>query len=178
LYWDVESKEGLLESWNERWNEAIALDCGTTISILEVQRQILENNSHDLFSECEKGWTHWDLFADNILFKDDRVTAILDFDRMNYVYPEFDISRPILSCCINQNQLDLECASAFVSGYREFKALSSEKLVRSIKLTWWREAQWVRVEKPGDSNPLKRFREENVWIGENWDVLEDLFFKI
>lgn len=175
LHWDIQSKPELLENWSDRWKEANALGCGKTIKRLETQRRILEQNDTDLFSECEIGWAHWDLFADNILFNENEVASILDFDRMNVVYTDFDISRPILSCCIHDNKIRLECVSAFVSGYREFKPLPFEKLVRSVKLTWWREAEWLRVEKPRDSTPLKRFRKENVWIADHWHQLEDLF---
>ncbi|MBT2684755.1 phosphotransferase [Bacillus sp. ISL-37] len=175
LHWDIQSKPEMLEDWNDRWKEAIALECGKTVNSLETQRKILEQNDTDLFTECEIGWAHWDLFADIILFNENEVSSILDFDRMNVVYTDFDISRPILSCCIHDNKICLECVSVFVSGYRQFKPLPLEKLVRSIKLTWWREAEWLRVEKPGDSTPLKRFREENVWIAAHWNQLEDLF---
>ncbi len=175
LHWDLLSKPEMLETWNERYDEAIGLDCSKTLHHLEQQRRILEENDTDLFVQCEKGWAHWDLFADNILFNENEVSSILDFDRMNVVYTDFDISRPILSCCNHENHINLDGVSAFVSGYQEFKPLPLEKLVRSIKLTWWREAEWIRVEKPGDSTPLKRFREENVWIAENWDCMEDLF---
>jgi homoserine kinase type II len=178
LHSDIQSKPEMLENWNDRWKEAIALECNKTIHRLETQRRILEQNDTDLFSECETGWAHWDLFADNILFNKNEVSSILDFDRMNVVYTDFDISRPILSCCIHDNKMCLECVSSFVSGYREFKPLRPEKLIRSIKLTWWREAEWLRVEKPGDSTPLKRFREENVWIADHWDQLRDLFSEI
>lgn len=178
LHWDISSKAEMLESLDDRWTEAIALGCSTTISRLEAQRRILEHNDRDLFSGCEIGWAHWDLFADNILFNENEVTSILDFDRMSVVYTDFDISRPILSCCIHNNKISLECVAAFVSGYRQFKPLPPEKLIRSIKLTWWREAEWLRVEKTGDSTPLKRFREENVWIADHWDQLEELFSTI
>jgi homoserine kinase type II len=178
LHWDLRTKADMLGNWTMRWDEAIALDCSTTIKSLETQRRILEENDTDLFAQCEKGWAHWDLFADNILFHANEVSSILDFDRMNVVYTDFDISRPILSCCIHENQIHIECVSAFVRGYREFKPLTLEKLVRSIKINWWKEAEWIRVEKPGDSIPLRRFREENVWIAENWDVLEELLSPI
>lgn len=178
LHWDVRSKESMIENWKERWNEAIRLDCGSILSKLEAQRRILERNETDLFSQCEKGWSHWDLFVDNILFKSDRVSAILDFDRMNYVYPEFDISRPILSCCLEKGNLKINKVSAFVNGYREYQKLTNQKLVRSIKLTWWKEAEWVRAEVVENSSPLKRFIEENIWVGDNWDNLGELFSDI
>lgn len=178
LHWDVRSKESMIKDWQERWREAISLDCGNTVSKLEVQRKIIDKSEIDIFSQCETGWGHWDLFVDNILFKTNSVSAILDFDRMHYVYPEFDISRPILSCCVDNGQIYIDKVSAFVEGYREYHKLTNQKLVRSIKLTWWKEAEWLRAVKVQNSSPLKRFNEENIWIGDNWGDLESVFSNI
>ena len=97
---------------------------------------------------------------------------------MNFVYPEFDISRAILSCCIHNEQIHIDRVSAFVEGYRENHRLTNQKLIRSIKLTWWKEAGWVRAYKVQNSSPLKRFIEENIWIGNNWDDLGSIFFNV
>ncbi|MFJ7972601.1 phosphotransferase [Psychrobacillus sp. NPDC096389] len=178
LHWDVRSKKSMMKNWHERWKEASSINCTNTLSNLEVQRKILESNDIDIFSQCEKGWGHWDLFVDNILFETNRVSAILDFDRMNFIYPEFDISRPILSCCLENEQIHMEKVSAFMQGYREYQKLSNQKLVRSIKLTWWKEAGWVRPAKVQHSSTIKRFNEENIWVGENWEDLEGIFSNI
>ncbi len=45
---------------------------------------------------------------------------------MNVVYPESDISRAILSGCLNNGVLNQEAVATFVSGYREYQALSQE----------------------------------------------------
>lgn len=172
LHWDVRSKESMIENWKARWSEAIRLDCHKTLSKLEKQRLIIENNDSDIFSQCEIGWGHWDLFVDNILFNSNSVSAILDFDRMHYVYPEFDISRTILSCCLENGKLHTDRVTAFVKGYREYEKLTHQKLVRSIKLTWWKEAEWVQAEKNQNSLPIIRFCEENVWIADNWESLD------
>lgn len=178
LHWDIRTKESMLENWEKRWHEANSLKCDKTISALEKQRKIIEKTDLKIFSQCEKGWGHWDLFVDNILFNPNSVSAILDFDRMHYVYPEFDLSRAVLSCALENGHIHLNRVSAFVEGYRENNELTREKFVRSIKLTWWKEAEWVRFEKEGDDSPLKRFREENIWVSENWDKLESLFAEL
>ncbi|WLD92596.1 phosphotransferase [Alkalihalobacillus sp. AL-G] len=177
LHWNLRSKDSMLKDLQNRRCEAISMDCDKTISILDTQKKIIETTNLNIFSDCEQGWCHWDLFSDNILFKPDGVSAILDFDRMHYVYPEFDISRPILSCCMKDGRIDVNKVSAFVKGYREYQTLTKQQLVRSIKLTWWKEAEWVRVEEKQNSS-LKRFTEENIWVGENWDHLESLFAKV
>ena len=178
LHWDILSKESMQENWQKRWKEANSLACDKTIATLEIQRKIIEDIDLTMFSNCETGWAHWDLFVDNILFGQDSVLAILDFDRMNYVYQEFDISRPILSCCLYEGEIDIKKVSAFVEGYRETYGLSVDKIIRSIKLTWWKEATLVTMEKNNDSKPLRRFQAENRWVADNWNQLNDLFAEL
>lgn len=175
LHWDIRNKKEMFEIWNKGWIHANNMKCEKTIRALEVQRKIIDETDIDTFSNCEQGWGHWDLFVDNLLFTHDSLSAILDFDRMHYVYPEFDISRPI---ALDKTSIHMDRVSAFVKGYRDYQALSIEKLVRSIRLTWWKEAEWVNVEGENDSNPLKRFREENIWVGENWSYLYDIFSNV
>jgi homoserine kinase type II len=175
LHWDILSKESMVEHWRQRWEEANIVGCDKTIIALQKQRKIIEEIDLFLFSQCEIGWTHWDLFADNILFERDSVSAILDFDRMNYVYQEFDISRPILSVCLYEGEMNLEKVTAFARGFRETQLLSVDKIVRSIKLTWWKEATVLKVEKENDSTPLRRFQVENKWVADNWNYLKELF---
>ena len=178
LHWDILSKESMRENWQRRWKEANSVACDKTISALVRQQKIIKDIDLSLFTECETGWAHWDLFVDNILFKKDSVAAILDFDRMNYVYQEFDISRPILSSCLYEGKIDLEKVSAFVEGYRETYGLSVDKIIRSIKLTWWKEATMVTVEKNNDSMPLRRFQVENSWVADHWHQLKDIFAEL
>lgn len=178
LHWDIRSKEEMLEHWHKRWIHANNMKCEKTIKALEAQRKIINETDTEFFSNCERGWGHWDLFVDNLLFTHDSLSAVLDFDRMHFVYPEFDISRPILSCTLDNTYIHTDKMAAFVKGYREYQPLTIEKLVRSVKLTWWKEAEWVTVEGENDSSPLKRFREENIWVGENWGNLRDIFSNI
>jgi homoserine kinase type II len=119
LHWDIRSKEEMLERWNKRWIHANNMKCEKTIRALEVQRKIIDETNTDFFSNCERGWGHWDLFVDNLLFTHDSLSAILDFDRMHFVYPEFDISRPILSCTLEHASIHMDIVTAFVRGYRE-----------------------------------------------------------
>ena len=178
LHWDILSKERMHENWQRRWKEANSVACDQTISALVIQQEIIEEVDLSLFSGCETGWAHWDLFVDNILFEKDSVAAILDFDRMNYVYQEFDISRPILSCCLYEGKIDFKKVSAFVEGYRESYEISADKIIRSIKLTWWKESTLVTVEKNNDSKPLRRFQGENKWVADNWNQLHNLFSEL
>lgn len=175
LHWHIPTKEWMMANWQERWHEAHAIGCERTIAALDQQKQIIEGIDLEIFSDCEQGWAHWDLFVDNILFDHNRISAILDFDRMHYVFPEFDLSRAVLSCALDHGSIRLSGVSAFVEGYREHRQLTRDTLIRSIRLTWWKEAEWVRAAQEDDSAPLRRFSEENLWVCDNWGQLESLF---
>ncbi|OMF23971.1 phosphotransferase [Paenibacillus sp. FSL H8-0259] len=175
LHWNIRTQEAMVKHWDKRYLQATTLHNGETVAALEIQRRIIDGMDTGIFADCERGWGHWDLFVDNILFSADEVAAILDFDRLHFVYPEFDISRPILSCTLSGSQLRLDRVHAFVTGYREHIPLSVDKLIRSIKLTWWREAEWIAVPQKDEFTPLIRFRHENNWVAANWDQLEDIF---
>lgn len=174
LHWTPDSKETTLQHWAKNWHEAQGSGSAKYISALEVQRRIIDVMDPAIFQACEEGWVHWDLFVDNILFHSDSVSAILDFDRMNYIYPEFDISRAILSGAIANNRINMESAQAFIDGYRESIPLPLSKLVRSIRLTWWKEAAWLSV-KSEEHRTLRRFAEELMWVGNHWTMLEEMF---
>lgn len=174
LHWFPDTKEAMLKDWMQDWHDAQQAGSDKYISALEVRRKITEEIDLEIFQLCEEGWVHWDLFVDNILFHSNQVAAILDFDRMHYIYPEFDISRAILSGAIIDNTINLESTKAFVNGYRESLPLSVSKLVRSIKLTWWKEASWINVQSE-QSRTLRRFVEELIWVSNNWSSLEEIF---
>lgn len=175
LYWNFRTKDAMVKQWEKRYLEATSKQCADTVAALETQRRIIEVMDTGIFADCERGWGHWDLFVDNILFSTDSVAAILDFDRLHFVYPEFDVSRPLLSCALTGDRIQLDRVHAFAAGYREHTPLSPEKLIRSLKLTWWREAEWVEVARKNEFTPLVRFREENKWVASHWDSLEDIF---
>jgi len=177
LHWTPDSKEEMLKQWLENWNQANISGSNKYIAALEVQRKIAEEIDLEIFQLCEEGWVHWDLFVDNILFHSNHISAILDFDRMHFIYPEFDISRAILSGAISNNNINMESTKAFINGYRESIPLSISKLVRSIKLTWWKEASWLSVASE-EYRTLSRFVEELIWVGDNWSMLEEIFSEL
>ncbi|RED86502.1 phosphotransferase [Cohnella phaseoli] len=174
LHWVPASKEKMLTQWLTNWHQAHSAGSDKYIAALELQRKIAEKIDLEMFQSCEEGWVHWDLFVDNILFHSNYVSAILDFDRMHFIYPEFDISRAILSGTILNNKINLESAKAFINGYRESAPLPVLKLVRSIKLTWWKESAWLNI-KSEEFRTLRRFAEELMWVGSHWSMLEDIF---
>lgn len=53
-------------------------------------------------------------------------------------------------------------------------SLSNEQLVRSIKLTWYKEFKWVHAMYCSEKT-MGRFIDEMIWIGDNWNELNDIF---
>jgi homoserine kinase type II len=174
LDWNLPTKDKMLSNWNKRWQQATVSNSKHYISALEKQKKIIDTMDLSIFDKSKKGLVHWDLWVDNLLFNENSLSAILDFDRLSYIYPEFDISRAILSCTLLYDELNIAAANAFLKGYTESIPLLPEDIVRSIKLTWWKEAEWVGVNAE-KSGPIERFVEESIWISNNWYNLKDLF---
>ncbi len=177
LQWKLPDKEKMMLNWEQNMQSSINYGIEKYIKALEQQRVILETLDMEIFLDCEHGWTHWDMFVDNLMFKPDCISDILDFDRLHYTYPEFDISRAILSCCLDEDEMNMGAVSAFCNGYRRHISISAEKLVRSLKLTWCKEAKWVRPENETDRT-MRRFVEELIWLGERWGNLDKIILEL
>jgi homoserine kinase type II len=138
--------DDLCHKWLQNWKKAnVQGRSEAVIQGIESQRVILEQLDLSFFDDCEIGWTHWDLFVDNLLFFEKEVSAILDFDRVTVIYPELDISRAVLSCALKEDVLRPEVVAAFLDGYNEIRPFTSGELVRPIKLLWCHESpKWIR----------------------------------
>jgi homoserine kinase type II len=121
------------------------------------------------------GWCHRDLWVDNLLFSPESVTAILDFDRLNYDFIHIDVARVVLSTCLKEDGLNIDAVHAFVKGYSYTNELTLEMLVRSLKLVWYLESiWWISVEMGHQGEPPKRFAKEMLWLAENSEDLETI----
>jgi len=177
LHWSPHTKANTLQAWERNWKEALAYDdkaaAAKYIQALPKQRELLESFDCRNLEACEIGWAHWDLFADNLFFSGDRLAAILDFDRMNVVFTEFDLSRPLLSGTIGEAGMNIQAAKAYVAGFSEHMPICKDILLRAIHLTWWKEASWLSV-RSIPFHTLSRFADELVWIGDHWHELDDI----
>lgn len=175
-FWIVPNSQELITRWDERWNRLDDKWLPETIEILKIQRYIFENIDTGIFSECQQGWAHSDLWCDNVLFFSDRVSAILDFDRLQYIYPELDIARALLSFALDNNHMRMEIVKAFIDGYNKQGNISMEDVLRSIKLLYCLESfWWIGGEFEINNGPPTRFEEEMKWITINWHRLHDIF---
>jgi homoserine kinase type II len=108
------------------------------------------------------------------LFHTDSLSAIVDFDRFQYIYPELDISRAILSFALDDNCLRLDAVRAFIDGYNQFGTITVADVIRALKLLYCLESFWWLNSNRFDSEPPKRFAYEMAWLSINWSKLEKI----
>lgn len=145
------------------------------ISIIENQIQLTKSMKLDAFNLHDTGWAHRDLFMDNILFQDNEVSAILDFDRLKYDYPQLDVARAVISGCFRNNSLNVSGATAFMDGYKAERKVDKGYLHRALSLLWYMESTWwIKVRMDEYKGPPVRFAAEMVWLGENLPELENM----
>jgi homoserine kinase type II len=79
---------------------------------------------HYLDTKLPRGIIHGDLFHDNLVFKGDKLVAMLDFEaaaRGRYV---FDLATAVNALCFVREQYDLKRFEALVAGYESLRPLS------------------------------------------------------
>ena len=118
--------------------------------------QYLNNDDRDLIksvtdtvqslplSNLHEGALHADLFHDNVLFDEDSLAGIIDFDYACVGFLIYDIAVTANDCCINNdghiNALKLDC---LIKGYRSVRILSEEEnkafpaMLKMAALRFW-----------------------------------------
>lgn len=166
------NKFEMLETWSQRWEEAKTAP-SMVRNALKLQGEILEQINYHQFDHATPGWTHLDLWVDNLLFRSDRLTAIVDFDRIRYSFPILDIGRAILSCTLHEGTFRQECAAAFAEGYRKLRPLPKGELLDAVRYSWITESLWwLSPTMDLFSAAPQRFAEEMIWTAAQWDSLE------
>ncbi|WP_196455250.1 phosphotransferase [Planomonospora sp. ID82291] len=92
------------------------------------------------------GWTHGDLQYRNILRRDGKVTAVLDWDRIAVKPLGEEIARTAqVQFGGERGQFDLERVAAFVTGYRTVMPVSRADLVDAVDRLWWKRMSdyWI-----------------------------------
>lgn len=80
--------------------------------------------AHYLENKLPKGIIHGDLFADNLLFRGDRVTAVLDFEAAGRGKFIFDLATAVNALCFLDGKYVLDRFEALMSGYESLRTLS------------------------------------------------------
>ncbi|WP_431090281.1 phosphotransferase [Paenibacillus sp. 8b26] len=167
------SREERLAHWDSVWEEAKKDDKMDILADIEAQRKATEELNVEMTSTLQSGWAHRDLWADNILFNENKLSAILDFDRLDYDYPQLDVARAVMSFTWDE-QLDVSLVSAFMEGYREKRTLAKGCLAESLQWLWYMESVWwIKADMDQHAVPV-RFAKEMNWISRNYKDLPDV----
>ncbi len=169
------SKQQMQETWQDRWEKARHGSSETVRYALRLQKDVMETLDEREFANGTPGWTHLDLWVDNLLFHRDSLSAIVDFDRVRYAFPLLDLGRAVLSCTLHDGTFRRDEAAAFAEGYRKRRELPKGELLRAVRYTWCIESQWwLRPAFDTMSPNPRRFASEMIWTAEQWDRLETL----
>lgn len=182
FYEDINTDELLKQyqnEYSERLHTAQVSGNKQYLSYIEKQGQILNSIDNNFLSSLPKGIAHGDFAIDNILFKNNYVSAILDFDTIGNwrPLPYRDIGRAILSFCLHGNVINNSLISAFIKGYNEHLYISDEDIVKSIQFVWLNEINWWSNEELFERKELtktKRFFNEMYWVTDNWFNMSNL----
>ncbi|WP_432832953.1 phosphotransferase [Dactylosporangium sp. CA-092794] len=110
---------------------------------LHHRRRLLEQATHlhpageTLVGPC--GYTHGDFQHLNILWNKGRVSAVLDWDRLDIRPLGLEVARSatLLFGYGDERGLDLARVAAFSSGYRRHRPISSPDLANAVHRLWW-----------------------------------------
>ncbi|MBD2847663.1 phosphotransferase [Paenibacillus sp. IB182496] len=162
-------------------NREAAERAGDELALQWIERsgRIVSSLDFACFEDCPSGWLHWDLWADNLLVDGDRLSGIVDFDRMAAAYPEIDVARALLSVGLQDGGLRANAARAFLAAYRATAGPDAPRLVvsRALRLLYVIESLWwlrTEVRREGELRSLlRRFVDELHWIEDNWEAIPD-----
>ena len=92
------------------------------------------------------GLVHGDIFFDNVLFENNKIKAIIDFEEACNYYLIFDLGMGILGLCRTGEKIDLNKARSLIKGYEQIRFLgfperdSLQLFIEyaAIATSWWR----------------------------------------
>jgi homoserine kinase type II len=93
-------------------------------SWLEEQLRYFEQK---LPSELPRGPIHGDLFDENILFDDENLKAIIDFEDACYYYKLFDLGMAIIGLCVDSEKFTLSKVHSLIKGYQQIRTLEKQE---------------------------------------------------
>ncbi|MCU5534184.1 phosphotransferase [Bacillus cereus] len=167
--------EERVKHWEEKRREAEQLGKEHILPYIKLQQEATQLVNVNQFYNSKKGWVHRDLWVDNLLFHNDKVSAILDFDRLDYDYVELDIGRAVISCALHDGVLNKSFVASFLEGYRNELDFPVGNIVRAIQMLWYMESTWwIHANMDQHSVPPSRFADEMNWIAKNYSTLHSI----
>ena len=120
-----------------------------------------------LEGKLPKGVIHGDLFADNLLFRGEKLTAVLDFEAACRGKFIFDIATAVNALCFTDGNYSLDRFRALLSGYESVRTLSlaewdafpNELRYSSLRFTVTRLHDFFLNPRNGGQRVDKDFRE-------------------
>lgn len=91
------------------------------VRTLDEEIEYLQNY---LEGKLPKGITHGDLFTDHLLFKGEKVSAVIDFEAAGRGKFIFDLATAVNSLCFEDNRYVLKKFEALIAGYEGLRTLS------------------------------------------------------
>ncbi len=122
------------------------------IQWLSVKEAYLQEN---IPKDLPKSLIHGDIFYDNIIIKENKLIALMDFEEACSYYRMFDLGMAIVGTCQYDNNICFEKAKHLISGYnKNQKLLSTEKetlqtftIYAAVATAFWRFRQYHVVHK-------------------------------
>ncbi len=127
---------------------------------------------------------HGDLAQDNILFFNNEISSIIDFELVRYNSILQDIGRVLISFTLNdKEQINMELIDSFIEGYNKQKnnvKISRLDIIKAFKIVWINEVHlWIKKDYYIHKNTLKvdKFIQEINWITKNWFKLDKIIME-
>lgn len=166
----------LWTNYHERMRELTPDMPGAYREALSLQEPILKQLSVTFLDKLPRGIAHEDFTSDNLLFLQDSLSAIIDFDRNQYGFLWHDIARALLSFALHEGKLDCRKVLAFLEGYSQYRNLTladaadALRIAWCIETPWWIQPSFFSLER----GKAIRFRDEILWLTEHFFELDGL----
>ncbi len=100
----------------------------------------------------EKGFIHGDIFWDNLLFSNETLIAVLDFEEACQYHYLFDIGMCAVGCCSKNSKFDMAKISDLVRGYQSYLKFNLQEQ-KQLK---------IYIEYAAVAGSFWRFRQYNI----------------
>ena len=105
---------------------------------------------YHIIQTLPRGLVHGDIFCDNMLYVNDRLEAIIDFEEACHYYKIFDLGMCALGCCVENGHVLPDKVRALIQGYERGRKLETEerKQLRlfieyaAVATAYWRFRQY------------------------------------
>ena len=171
----------LVKELLDRQSKITKLTPSKYIVAISNHEKILEDIANSKLLELQNLQViHGDFTPDNILFLNNKVNGVIDFELSRVNTKLQDFGRILLSTTFEDNKFDSCKILHLINGYNEYNQLDKEDIVRALKMVWVNESNiWLQERYYRNYNPPKvnKFIKELEWISTNWFCLDEYIMK-